>query len=66
MPHAQIRTKPIKDGGVSVLSGKDKIMGLPKSRMKSAATESKSCKSVLDGPECIQGRPDDKKRRAPS
>ncbi|AGK58318.1 hypothetical protein HYPDE_33228 [Hyphomicrobium denitrificans 1NES1] len=67
MPHAQIRTKPIRDGGVSVLSGKDKIMGLPKSRAKkSAATETKSCKSVLDGPECIQGQPGSKRRRAAS
>jgi hypothetical protein len=56
MPHAPIRTKPIRDGGVSVLSGKDEIRGLSRSpTTRPSPTEPKSCKSVLEGPECIQG-----------
>lgn len=61
MSHVQTRTTPIRDGGVSVLSGKDKIKGLPKSRTKSVSSQSASCKSVLDGPECIQGQSGKKK-----
>ena len=56
MSRAEIHKMPIQDGGKSVLSGKDTIMGMPKtSATRRASDDSKHCKSVLEGPECIEG-----------
>jgi hypothetical protein len=56
MSRAEIHKMPIQDGDKSVLSGKDTIMGMPKTpAMRRESGDSKHCKSVLEGPECIKG-----------
>lgn len=56
MSRTEISKMPIQDGGKSVLSGKDTFTGMPEtSAMHRASGDSKQCKSVLEGPECIKG-----------
>lgn len=66
MPRTPIHEMPIKNGGTSVLSGKDTIKGMPKSpAARRKPSEPEHCDSVLDGPECIGGT-DPKRDRAGS
>lgn len=67
MSRGEIHKMPIEDGGKSVLSGKDTIKGMPKTSARRLPDNAKHCKSVLEGPECIEGLPGErqkKKRRA--
>lgn len=56
MPRTETRKTPMGNGGPSVLSGKATIMGMPKTQTaRTTSSDPKHCKSVLEGPECVQG-----------
>lgn len=63
MSRGEIHKMPIEDGRKSVLSGKDTIMGMPKTSAMRVPDNAKHCKSVLEGSECIDGLPGKRQKK---